>query len=176
MNTGHPVLSAPADAGSDYQNTLHVKAPPEAVFQALTTAAGLSAWWTRAVGFGDAGGELEFFFGDSEPLVMHVEEAVPTSVAWTVKECSFLPDWIGTRPTFTIAPHGDGQSVVMFRHIGLTPELECIDMCTRGWNHFIASLGEYVEQGHGNPLGSAGDNARRASKAPQLTDRSEAKR
>jgi hypothetical protein len=30
----------------------------------------------------------------------------PTSVRWTVTDCPFLPDWIGTRPTFTVIPVG----------------------------------------------------------------------
>ena len=35
----------------------------------------------------------------------------------------------------------DGDaSELTFRHVGLTSELECIDMCTRGWDHYLASL------------------------------------
>jgi hypothetical protein len=48
-----------------------------------------------------------------------------------------------------------------FRHEGLTSELDCIEMCTRGWDHFIASLGRYVETGHGMPNDSPEDQARR---------------
>jgi hypothetical protein len=44
---------------------------------------------------------------------------------------------------------------------GLTAELECIDMCTPGWNHYLASLRADVETGHGSPRGSGADQARR---------------
>lgn len=61
---------------------------------------------------------------------------------------------MGTRPTFTITPaQGDGTEL-HFRHHGLTPELECIEMCTLGWNSYLASLRQYVESGQGSPFGS----------------------
>jgi hypothetical protein len=89
-------------------------------------------------------------------------------VRWTVIECSFLSDWVGTRPVFTITAAGAGaasgadEAELHFRHHGLTPELDCIDMCTRSWDHFLVSLRDYVETGHGSPLGSPADRAWRA--------------
>jgi uncharacterized protein YndB with AHSA1/START domain len=152
---------------TDYQKTIRVQAPPEALFDALTTAAGLSAWWTAAAGSGETGGELRFSMSAPDPLRIHVDEATrPTSVRWTVAECSFEPDWVGTQPTFSITPiegtSSDREvSQLEFRHHGLTEELDCIDMCTAGWDHYIASLHDYVETGAGSPRGSEADNARR---------------
>jgi hypothetical protein len=37
---------------------------------------------------------------------------------------------------------------------GLTPELECIEMCTDGWNTCLASLSQLAESGQGSPFGS----------------------
>ena len=106
---GTPTL--PAGTNADYQKTIRVKASPEAVFDALVTVSGLTAWWSRATGSGDAGGELRFFMNVPEPCVMHVDEATrPTSVRWTVTECSFLSDWVGTRPVFTITTAGPGAA------------------------------------------------------------------
>ena len=82
---------------------------------------------------------------------------------WTVTECNFEPDWVGTRPTFAITPIDDGASEVRFVHIGLTPELDCIEMCRKGWNHYIPSLRDHVERGEGSPKGSPADLARRAA-------------
>ena len=78
----------------------------------------------------------------------------PTLVEWTVTECAFLPDWVGTRPTFTITPVENDRSELFFRHHGLTPELACIEMCTLGWNSYLTSLRRYVESGQGSPFGS----------------------
>jgi uncharacterized protein YndB with AHSA1/START domain len=149
---------------TDYQKTLRVQAPPDTLFDALTIASGLSAWWTPAAGSGDTGGELQFLMSAPDPLLIHVDEATrSTSVRWSVVECSFEPDWVRTRPTFTITPVEGGASELEFRHHGLTNELDCIEMCTRGWDHYLASLRDYVETGRGSPRGSDADNARRAA-------------
>jgi uncharacterized protein YndB with AHSA1/START domain len=149
---------------SDYQKTVRVEATPDAVYEAVTTDDGLSAWWTRAEGSGDTGGDLCFSMSAPEPLHVHVDAATrPTSVRWTVTECTFEPEWVGTHPTFTIAPLADSTTELVFTHVGLTEELECIDMCTRGWDHYLGSLRAYVETGRGHPRGSEADLARRAS-------------
>ncbi len=151
---------------ADYQTTIRVKASPDAVFEALTTVTGLAAWWNPAVGSGATGGELRFVMNAPEPLVIHVDEATrPTSVRWTVTDCPFLPDWIGTRPTFTINAVDGDTSELHFRHHGLSEELECIDMCTRSWNHYMTSLHDYLEVGRGSPFGSPADRARREAQA-----------
>ena len=147
----------------DYQTTIRIQASPDAVFDALTTPSGLTAWWTGAAGSGETGGELRFSMNAPDPLVVHVDQATrPTSVQWTVTECTFEPDWVGTRPTFTITPVA-GASELEFRHHGLTAALDCIDMCTRSWDHYMVSLRDYVETGHGSPRGSDADNARRVA-------------
>lgn len=118
--------ATPAQPSADYQKTIRVQASPGALFDALTSVAGLTAWWARATGSGDAGGELRFFMNSPEPVVIHVDQATrPTSVQWTVTDCSFLPDWAGTRPAFTITPAGRGACELHFCHHGLTPHLDC---------------------------------------------------
>ena len=147
---------------ADYQTTIRVKASPDALFDALTTVTGLAAWWNPATGSGESGGELRFIMNAPEPLVIHVDEATrASSVRWTVADCPFLPDWVGTRPTFTITPVDDDTSELDFLHQGLSEELECIDMCTRSWDHYMTSLRDYLEVGRGSPFGSPADRARR---------------
>jgi uncharacterized protein YndB with AHSA1/START domain len=147
---------------ADYQTTIRMKASPDALFDALTTVTGLAAWWNPATGSGETGGELRFIMNAPEPLVIHVDETTrPTLVRWTVTDCPFLPDWIGTRPTFSIAPVDSDTSELHFHHRGLSEELECIDMCTRSWNFYMTSLRDYLEMGRGNPYGSRADRVRR---------------
>ena len=153
-------LSATA---ADYQTTIRVNASPDALFDALTTVTGLAAWWNPATGSGRTGGELRFIMNAPDPLVIHVDDATrPTSVRWIVTDCAFLPDWIGTRPTFTITPVDSDTTELHFQQYGLNDELDCIDMCTRSWNHYImTSLRDYLEAGRGSPYMSPGDRARR---------------
>lgn len=151
---------------ADYQATVRVKASPDALFDALTTVTGLAEWWNPVTGSGETGGELSFIMNAPEPLVIHVDEATrPLSVRWTVTDCPFLPDWIGTRPTFTITPVDGDTSELHFRHHGLNEELECIDMCTRSWNHYMTSLRDHLEIDRGTPFGSPADTARREAEA-----------
>lgn len=156
----------PSAAPADYQATICVQASPDAVFDAITTVGGLAGWWNPATGSGETGGELRFMMNAPDPLVIHVDEATrPTSVRWTVTDCPFLPDWIGTRPTFTITQIGNDTSQLHFHHRGLNQDLECHDMCTRSWNHYMTSLRDLLEAGHGSPFGSPADNARREAQA-----------
>lgn len=149
------------DGDDDYQATVLFDAPPEAVFEALTTTAGLASWWRPVSGSGAEGGDLRFVFGWTarikgptlaEELLIRVDHAQrPSTVEWTVVECGFLPDWVGTRPCFELTPRETGGCALRFRHRGLTPRLECFSTCKPGWDHYLASLHDYVEYGQGRP-------------------------
>lgn len=128
---------------ADYTAHFDVEAAPSAVLQALTTTAGVTSWWTAwtsVTGSGDEGGDLHFSFGGEDQLVVHVDAARPTAVAWSVHECAVLPDWAGTRPTFTMHPRPGGGTEVHFHHVGLGPALECFGVCRKDWDHYLAGL------------------------------------
>jgi uncharacterized protein YndB with AHSA1/START domain len=150
-----PTVSA-AEVGqsvTDYAKQIHFSAPPEKVFDALTTLTGLASWWAPVTGSGAEGGELCFSYGAGQTLVVHVEEAHrPSTVVWHVESCNVVPDWVGTSPAFTVTPSGAGGSELTFRHEGLGPQLECYDQCRAGWDHFLPSLHDYVESGTGAPI------------------------
>jgi uncharacterized protein YndB with AHSA1/START domain len=151
---------------TDYRTTVRIHAPADAVFDAITTTAGLTAWWNPVTGSGVAGGELRFpMVADQPPLLIRVDEATrPETVRWTVLECTFMDDWVGTQPTFTIKVIAESQCELTFEHRGLTDELECKDMCSRSWEHFVGtSLRELAEGGPGAPNRSPRDLARRAA-------------
>jgi hypothetical protein len=72
---------------------------------------------------------------------MHVDKADrASSVEWRVISYESLPEWPGTRPTFTITAISEGASELHFRHRGLSADLDCIEECTRGWDHFLESF------------------------------------
>jgi uncharacterized protein YndB with AHSA1/START domain len=142
--------SNPVEA-TDYEQRLPVSTPPERVFEALTTPAGVSGWWMPTTGSGREGGELRLSFPPG-PGVMHVDTAEPSSlVVWTVLACDFLPDWVGTRIHFALRSDGRDGTVLDFRHEGLTPQLECFDQCRQGWNYYLPSLRDYLEVRAGRP-------------------------
>lgn len=151
---------------TDYRTTVRIAAPADAVFDAATDTEQLAAWWSPVAGSGLTGGELRFpMVAGEPPLLVRVDETRhPTSVRWTVVECTFMPDWVGTRPTFTITPLDDGACELTFEHRGLDDRLECKEMCSRSWDHFVGtSLRELAEGGPGAPNRSPRDLARRAA-------------
>jgi uncharacterized protein YndB with AHSA1/START domain len=151
---------------TNYRTTVRVNAPADVVFDAVTTAEALAAWWSPVTGSGLTGGELRFpMVAGEPPLLIQFDEATrPATVRWTVAECTFMQDWVGTQPTFTITPLGDGACELTFEHLGLDDELECKDMCSRSWDHFVrTSLRELAEGGPGAPNRSPRDLARRAA-------------
>jgi uncharacterized protein YndB with AHSA1/START domain len=156
----------PMATTTDYRTTVRVNAPAEVVFDAVTTAEALAAWWSPVTGSGLTGGELRFpMVADHPPLLVRVDEAIrPTGVRWTVTECTFMKDLVGTHPTFTITPIDEHACELTFEHIGLNDELECKDMCSRSWDHLVrTSLRELAEGGPGAPNRSPRDLARRAA-------------
>ena len=81
---------------------------------------------------------------------MEVMADGPSRVEWLVHAAPFTPEWHGTSIVFELAPAGAGTKLT-FRHRGLTPQLECFDMCHEGWTHYLASLVDYVDRGEGQP-------------------------
>src|SRR5947209_6820396 len=134
-----------AEKAADFQATLNFTSSPGRLFAALTTPAELSRWWVQAAGSGLTGGELTFDFG-SGPLLIQVDEATPfQTVRWTTLLCDPAPDWVGTTIHFGLVPNEQGGTRLHFTHAGLTPQLECYDMCSVGWSEALGKLANYVD-------------------------------
>ncbi len=147
----------------DYVRELACEAPPDRVFEAVATLAGLRGWWTPlVVGSTHAGGQLHFGFeGLDEVIVMRVDDVTrPSRVRWTCLEHSGDPAWKKTTISIEVRDGPDRRgSVLAFRHAGLSRE-----RVKTGWERFLASLGCLVDKGEGEPYGSASD-ARRVARA-----------
>jgi uncharacterized protein YndB with AHSA1/START domain len=154
---GEAQMTATTDTAG-YQATQSLESAPGAVFDALTSAAAIASWWAPATGSGAAGGEITLMF-DGQQVRIRVDEADrPARVCWTVLASVPLPDWTGTTITFDLVPGGDGSdTILLFTHHGLTPQLECFSACRAGWTQYLASLAGYVDRNDGNAYGSATD-------------------
>jgi len=147
-------------AGSDFWRTLVIATEPAALYAALTTPQGLRAWWTRDCDVAtEVGGTIALRFGETRKQ-FRVEALVPgQAVHWLCTQAHIaLPglqrrgEWVGTRMVFRLTPAEAGGTRLDFEHIGLRPEIECFEMCERGWDHFLASLQACVETGTGTPF------------------------
>jgi len=147
MTTEHAI----ATPTRDYVELLQVTAGTEQVLAALTEPDEMLRWWTSFTRSERDGDEVSLFTRHAAPLVLRVERPSADQVAWTVLSCDFLPDWVGTKPTFVVRPGDGGTIAVAFHHIGLGPALACFDQCRAGWDHFLQSLTRYVDTGAGLP-------------------------
>lgn len=138
---------------SGYQQSLHVRAGRERVWDAVGTVDGPRHWWTTQVsGSAAAGGELRFgFAGLPEEMIMLVAASRrPVSVTWRCVAHNRDHEWDGTQLSFELADRGPGACELTFRHSGLPGEL-----VAGGWQHFLASLAAYAESGAGDPFGAS---------------------
>jgi hypothetical protein len=70
---------------------------------------------------------------------------------WTCLSHTRFPEWQHTTLFFDMLPHHDGTTGLVFRHLGLVPDLECHSLCANGWDHYLASLAGHVAGGGGSP-------------------------
>lgn len=137
-----------------YRKEVQINATREKVYQAITTHEGIAGWWTGKVhGMHIEGGTVRFEFdGTGHVMEMRVEKLRnPELVTWTCLAHNFFPEWATTKLNFTLTSVSETSCKLSFEHLGLEPVCECYDRCSRGWDHFLASLVSYCETGVGAP-------------------------
>lgn len=148
-----------------YQQSLSIKASPAAVYAALTTIQGLRAWWTQDCAGGVAVGDtLEFRFSECYKDMRIEKLQADSEVRWlctrahiVAESVNLADEWVGTQVVFHISDAGLGKTQLDLEHIGLLPSLQCYTLCQNGWQHFLASLQQYLETGTGTPFALASD-------------------
>ena len=140
----------------DYNATIVVSQPANEVFKSINS---VSKWWTENIE-GDTenlNGVFTIHFSEESFVTHQLIEVVPDKiVVWLVTDC-FLPwfndktEWTNTKMSFEIST-ADNQTQLSFTHIGLVPEVECYDMCIKGWDQYVKdSLLKLITEGEGLP-------------------------
>ena len=143
---------------------LLVAAPAAKVFEALTTQQGIQSWWTTSSEVGTAVGEhITIRFGGTVPAVQLDALQPATEVRWRVVDAHLVVpglartnEWLGTTIVFQLVPESGAATRLALEHIGLTPQVECYDICSQGWAQFLESLKAYLETGKGTPYAEPG--------------------
>jgi len=142
-----------------YRKQLLISAPPAAVYRAIATQEGLRSWWCDSCETdGAVGGQATFRFGRNRK-VMRIASLNPNrEVRWHCVQANIeaagvthKEEWVGTEMVFKLTPQGPSNTVLDFEHIGLTPDLQCYQICNGGWNYFLGSLQALAETGKGTP-------------------------
>jgi Activator of Hsp90 ATPase homolog 1-like protein len=141
---------------SDFTIPLLLDKTPAEVFNAIQNVRG---WWSEEIeGYTEKlHDEFTYHFEDLHYCQLKLTEVIPNEkVVWLVKYNYFKhtkdkSEWTGTKVIFEIA-RKENQTQLHFTHLGLTPEFECFDVCSNGWNQYIRqSLVSLIKTGEGLP-------------------------
>lgn len=140
----------------NFNTTLIVGQPPEVVYNAINNVQG---WWSQDFTgkSAEVGDEFEVrFFGDVHYSRHKLTELIPNKkVVWAVTDSRLNftqneSEWTGTTNTFEIKEQ-DGKTHILFTHQGLTPQVECFNACSGGWQQYLDSLHQLITTGSGQP-------------------------
>ena len=130
---------------------IHINAPLNAVYQALTDVKQLAHWWTTDTrGKSVLGGKLEFGFHGHFVAEMVVITLCPDEqVRWRVTDRS-IPDWVNTEIQFVMF-RDDGKTYLHLHHSKWHEDADMFPECSMHWAIYLLSLKEFVETGRGRP-------------------------
>jgi hypothetical protein len=139
----------------DFTATILVKATANKAFKSINDVA---AWWTENIeGPTEKLNDVFTIHWGEDFVKIKIAESIPEKrVVWDVIDCHlhWLADnkeWKGTQIVFDLSTEGDSARI-QFTHVGLEPQVECYDMCVKGWTqYFTDSLAKLINEGKGLP-------------------------
>jgi len=147
-------LAKELSTNQDLTILISINKTPKEAYEAIND---VKAWWIGDIeGRADkVGSEFTYRYKDFHKSTQKVIELVPgKKVVWHVEEANLSfaknkKEWEGTNIVFEISTKGD-QTEIKFTHHGLTPEVECYEACSGGWEFYITkSLTNLLTKGKG---------------------------
>jgi hypothetical protein len=139
-----------------YTADLTVDATPREAFAAINN---VTKWWTENLEGSSHNLDDEFTvrFGDIHMSKQKLVELIPDrKVVWLVTDAKLnfvenKSEWTSTKIVFELHEKNN-QTQINFTHIGLVPEVQCYNGCTKGWDQYIkGSLYKLLKDGTGEP-------------------------
>ena len=144
---------------NNFSKKIAVQAPDDNVYHALTNS--ISKWWTEMFEgvSNEQGQSFTIRFGPNIFKKMKVDElSTNKKIVWLVTDSLIdIPDlknqteWINTKIVWEIFSK-ESQTELTLTHFGLTPQIECYNICEMGWHNFTDSLVEFINTGNGSPF------------------------
>lgn len=143
-----------ASAPQDYAATISTPATVAAAKHAILSE--MHLWWSDRVQLQNNGFTIRF---NNSHVTYEFEEACrENQMVWRCTDAHMIiedvPDtteWRGTRLLWEIIPTDSGSDISLI-HEGLNEGLECLDVCTRGWElYFESSLKAHLSGGTPTP-------------------------
>jgi len=130
---------------ADMLHQIEVQAPPDKVYEALTTQGGLRGWWTAdSVAEPRVGSVAEFgFYNRANLFQMRIDELQPSRrVVWT---CLGRPDeWKGTSVVWELTPKDSGTDV-RFAQSGWRSTEGAFALVNSTWGALMFHLKSHLE-------------------------------
>lgn len=135
---------------ADIFHDFPINAPLQKVFDAVSTAAGLSSWWTKSCeGNPTSGAEYKLGFGPEHDWRAVVTYCIPGS-EFELRLTKADADWQNSRVGFSLKPQG-GNTSVKFHHLGWPEANEHYKISCFCWAMYLRLLKRYVETGETVP-------------------------
>ena len=133
-----------------------IEAPPQKVFEAISTINGLKSWWKKDTSRNAmADGELHFIFGNNQYDVMKVTAfEKDKTIEWEITESTY-PEcrlWDGSKISFVLLEQEDKSTVLKFQHYNFPDGYEFCGVCNYNWSVAMQSIKSFCETGKENPL------------------------
>jgi uncharacterized protein YndB with AHSA1/START domain len=131
----------------DLKFALPVNAPPNAVYAAVATQAGMRSWWTADTQMQEmVGGKAEFGFEKRAVVYRMTVDKLEVGRRVVLSCSGDEPEWKGTTLTFDIAPGDDGKGAKLrFVHGGWREYTDFCASCNAMWGNLMFRLKDSVE-------------------------------
>ena len=142
----------------DYQAEISANISPEEAFDKISR---VPEWWgTNFEGKSTkVNDEFTVRFPNGDMYKIRISEIDPNKrIVWEVIDgfqtwVKNPSEWKGTKIEWDIRKEKNGRVSIDLTHLGLVPEIECFDRCTRGWNWLMQeSLSKFLTEGKGLPV------------------------
>ena len=131
---------------ADIAMQIDVAAPPSAVYDALTTTAGVAGWWTTKNETTGTVGDVNRYWFPGAPMTydLRVEEArAGELVRWRC--LAGPPEWVDTEIVWTLSSPSEGTTLVLLDHNGFAEVGPMYRIVTLGWAQMVLHLKQSLE-------------------------------
>ncbi|WP_299272956.1 SRPBCC domain-containing protein [uncultured Psychroserpens sp.] len=143
------VNSTPINATDlNYQKQITVAATAKTIFKALTED--IHLWWSKtSASSQNEGGQFTVHFENGHWWTFKILEFRPDhEIIWKCidGEPDFNKEWIG-HVLHWLIKETESKTTIQFHQVGLTPQIECYDICSTTWDMFITErLKDHLEK------------------------------
>lgn len=132
-------------------HTVHIAAPPEAVYAALTTEDGVTGWWTTKARLEPGqGGLIELtFHGDFHPEMRQTRLERDRLVEWSCE--AGHDNWRDNRFSFALGREGGATRLRFTQEYAQELADDTYGTYNFNWGYYLNSLKVYCETGTGSP-------------------------